>query len=270
MGSAYIQSMVSPNAFMKRTCTSRRALRLSALATFTRTVCPRRLGTSLARAKMRILPSSSRSKPSGGERPADIHLSRHQQRDGGGRTAGRDRLGLQAQLPDQSEHHAVGGRAVGRIGHGVGAGRVLDGLEGRVPPSRSRSRRCRWRYPTRCGSARPWRRRRARRACRRRSRYRRCRRSPPAGFRRCLACTAPRPRCHAAHRRRCGCRARPARNPNCRTARPPASICRRRAPDRRAISTDATRRKRQRPKSGIRSSECSLRSRPSRPITARS
>jgi hypothetical protein len=34
---------------------------------FTRTVCPRRLGTSLARAKMRILPSSSRSKPSGGD-----------------------------------------------------------------------------------------------------------------------------------------------------------------------------------------------------------
>jgi hypothetical protein len=37
------------------------------LAVFTRTVCPRRLGTSLARAKMRILPWSSRSKPSGGE-----------------------------------------------------------------------------------------------------------------------------------------------------------------------------------------------------------
>lgn len=53
----------------------------------------------------------------------------------------------------------------------------------------------------------------------------RCPRSPPAGFRRYLACTTPRVRRRIWHRLRCGFRARSGMSPSYRTDRRPVSFC---------------------------------------------
>ena len=78
---------------------------------------------------MRTLPSSTSFKPHRERAPADVDLAGHDRGQGRGRRAGRDRLGLDAEIVHERHHDIVGARAAGRIRDGVLVGRVGHGLE---------------------------------------------------------------------------------------------------------------------------------------------
>ena len=62
-----------------------------------------------------------------GDGPAHVDLPRHDLRDGGGRVAGADRLGLEPIFVDEFQHRNVGGGSGRRVGDG-GIMRVADVL----------------------------------------------------------------------------------------------------------------------------------------------
>jgi hypothetical protein len=86
-----------------------------------RTVCSRSASASLPRAMVRLavrqLNQSERRR-----RPAHVHLSRHDLRQGRRLPAGGDRSRRQIALLDQSGHDGMGGGAVGGVGDGLAGG----------------------------------------------------------------------------------------------------------------------------------------------------
>src|SRR5215470_13555368 len=104
---------------MKRTMTSLRSLSALALAICTRMVWLRSVGTSGPRAITRILPSCNSAKPNGTTAQPMSIWPVHRHRISRGRAAGRSRLGLDAELLDETERDHVRGGAVGRVGHRV-------------------------------------------------------------------------------------------------------------------------------------------------------